>query len=72
MTHSRILAYHLSLILARHASSFIGMQETKYLLDRMEEILNSLLSSTESISSIVCLRILSDTSSLYKHPTFFR
>ena len=37
MTHSRILAYHLSLILARHASSFIGMQETKYLLDRMEE-----------------------------------
>lgn len=37
MTHSRILAYHLSLILARHASTFLGMQETKYLLDKMEE-----------------------------------
>ena len=37
MNHARILAYHLSLILSRHASSFLGMQETKYLLDRMEE-----------------------------------
>ena len=37
MSHARILAYHLSLVLARHASSFLGMQETKYLLDRMEE-----------------------------------
>ena len=37
MTHARILAYHLSLVLARHASSFLGLQETKYLLDRMEE-----------------------------------
>ncbi|MFI3272810.1 MAG: type III secretion system export apparatus subunit SctV [Pseudomonadota bacterium] len=37
MDHSRILAYHLSLVLARHAASFLGMQETKYLLDRMEE-----------------------------------
>ena len=37
MDHSRILAYHLSLLLSRHAESFIGMQETKYLLDRLEE-----------------------------------
>lgn len=37
MDHSKILAYHLSLLLTRHASSFVGMQETKYLLDRMEE-----------------------------------
>jgi type III secretion protein V len=37
MNHARILAYHLSLVLARHASSFLGLQETKYLLDRMEE-----------------------------------
>ncbi|WP_295640489.1 type III secretion system export apparatus subunit SctV [uncultured Mailhella sp.] len=37
MTHARILAYHLSLLLSRHASSFLGMQESKYLLDRMEE-----------------------------------
>lgn len=37
MSHARILAYHLSLVLSRHASSFLGMQETKYLLDKMEE-----------------------------------
>ena len=37
MNHARILAYHLSLLLARHASSFLGMQESKYLLDKMEE-----------------------------------
>ena len=37
MDHARILAYHLSLVLARHADAFLGMQETKYLLDKMEE-----------------------------------
>jgi type III secretion protein V len=37
MSHARILAYHLSLVLSRHASTFLGMQETKYLLDKMEE-----------------------------------
>lgn len=37
MDHSRILGYHLALLLARHASTFLGMQETKYLLDKMEE-----------------------------------
>lgn len=37
MDHDRILAYHLSLVLSRHADSFLGMQETRYLLDKMEE-----------------------------------
>ena len=37
MNHSKILAFHLSLLLTRHADTFIGMQETKYLLDKMEE-----------------------------------
>ena len=37
MTHSRIISYHISLLLSRHASDFIGLQETKYLMDRMEE-----------------------------------
>lgn len=37
LTHERVIALHLSLILARHASDFVGLQETKYLLDRMEE-----------------------------------
>ena len=35
--HEKVIALHLSLILARHADSFIGLQESKYLLDRMEE-----------------------------------
>jgi len=37
MDHPKILAYHLSLVLARHAGSFLGLQETKFLLDKMEE-----------------------------------
>lgn len=37
MTHPQILAWHLSMLLARHAQSFIGLQETKFLLDKMEE-----------------------------------
>jgi type III secretion protein V len=37
MTHPRLLAWHLSLVLSRHASAFIGLQETKFLLDKMEE-----------------------------------
>lgn len=37
MDHSKILAYHLSLLLTRHAATFVGLQETKYLLDKMEE-----------------------------------
>jgi type III secretion protein V len=37
MTHPRLLAWHLSLVLSRYASSFIGLQETKFLLDKMEE-----------------------------------
>lgn len=37
MTHSRILTYHASILLARNASEFLGLQETKYLMDKMEE-----------------------------------
>ena len=37
MSHARILTYHASILLARNASEFIGLQETKYLMDRMEE-----------------------------------
>jgi type III secretion protein V len=37
MTHSRLLAWHLSMVLSRHASNFIGLQETRFLLDKMEE-----------------------------------
>ncbi|MDY0220896.1 MAG: type III secretion system export apparatus subunit SctV [Desulfobacterium sp.] len=37
MTHARILTFHASILLARNASEFLGLQETKYLMDRMEE-----------------------------------
>ncbi|MDR0354572.1 MAG: FHIPEP family type III secretion protein, partial [Deltaproteobacteria bacterium] len=37
LDHPRIISYHLSLVLVRHASIFMGLQEAKYLLDKMEE-----------------------------------
>jgi type III secretion protein V len=37
LDHARIISYHLSLVLARHASLFMGLQEAKHLLDKMEE-----------------------------------
>ncbi len=33
---SGIITYHLSFLLKKHASEFVGLQETKFLLDRME------------------------------------
>ncbi|EFY07556.1 type III secretion system export apparatus subunit SctV [Succinatimonas hippei] len=36
-THSKVISLNLSLVLARHASDFIGLQEAKYLLDKMED-----------------------------------
>jgi len=32
-----VLTYHLSVILKRYASDFVGLQETKYLLEQMEK-----------------------------------
>jgi type III secretion protein V len=37
MEAPQILTYHLSFILKKYADDFIGLQETKYLLDKMEE-----------------------------------
>lgn len=37
MTHARILTYHASILLSKNAAEFLGLQETKYLMDRMEE-----------------------------------
>jgi type III secretion protein V len=37
LDHARIISYHLSLALGRYASLFVGLQETKRLLDKMEE-----------------------------------
>ncbi|MBQ9275277.1 MAG: type III secretion system export apparatus subunit SctV [Succinivibrio sp.] len=37
LNYEEIITLHLSMLLSRHAGDFIGLQETKYLLDRMEE-----------------------------------
>ena len=37
LSHARVISLHLSLVLVRHCSDFIGLQEAKYLLDKMEE-----------------------------------
>lgn len=34
---TKVLTYHISLILKRYAGDFIGLQETKYLFDQMEK-----------------------------------
>ncbi len=37
LTHAKVISLHLSLVLVRHCADFIGLQEAKYLLDKMEE-----------------------------------
>ncbi|MBW2067600.1 MAG: type III secretion system export apparatus subunit SctV [Deltaproteobacteria bacterium] len=36
LEHSSIITFHLSFLLRKHADEFIGLQETRFLLDRME------------------------------------
>lgn len=36
LSHEKLISYALSLVLSRHVASFIGLQETKFLLDKME------------------------------------
>lgn len=35
--HEKVISYALSLVLVRHVGAFVGLQETKFLLDRMEK-----------------------------------
>ncbi|MBQ8707424.1 MAG: type III secretion system export apparatus subunit SctV [Succinivibrionaceae bacterium] len=37
LSHAKVISLHLSLVLVRHCADFIGLQEAKYLLDKMEE-----------------------------------
>src|SRR5262249_39359398 len=37
MTPSSMLTYHLAHVLKRHASEFVGIQETMYLMNQMQE-----------------------------------
>lgn len=36
-SHEKVISLHLSMLLSLHASDFIGLQETKFLLDKMEQ-----------------------------------
>ncbi|CAM2065500.1 type III secretion system export apparatus subunit SctV [Sulfidibacter corallicola] len=45
----QVLTYHLSFILKKHADDFIGLQETKYLLDHMEERFGVLVKEVQRI-----------------------
>ena len=52
LTAPRILTYHLSFILKAHADDFLGIQETKFLLDRMEEDYSELVRETMRVLPI--------------------
>jgi type III secretion protein V len=49
MNHAQILSYHLSFVLKRHASDFIGIQETRYLLGQMEGKYGELVKEVQRI-----------------------
>lgn len=57
LTHEKVISLHLSLILARHAADFIGLQETKYLLDKMEQRAPDLV---HEVTRIIPLQKLGD------------
>ncbi len=52
MSAPQIITYHLSFILKRHAEEFIGLQETKYLLEKMEERFPELVREIQRILPI--------------------
>jgi len=52
MRPPQILTYHLSFILKKHADEFIGLQETKYLLEKMEERFPELVREVQRILPI--------------------
>jgi type III secretion protein V len=45
----QILTYHLSFILKKHADDFVGIQEVKFLLDRMEETHGELVREVQRV-----------------------
>ncbi|WP_305831235.1 FHIPEP family type III secretion protein [Photobacterium leiognathi] len=52
LTPDRILTYHLSLVLKEYAQDFIGIQETRYLLEQMEGSYSELV---KEIATYFCL-----------------
>lgn len=49
LTPDRILTYHLSLVLKEYAQDFIGIQETRYLLEQMEGSYSELVKEVQRI-----------------------
>lgn len=49
MDLSQVLTYHLSILLKRHAGEFIGLQETRILLDKIEEQFPELVKEVQRV-----------------------
>ncbi|MCP4746099.1 MAG: EscV/YscV/HrcV family type III secretion system export apparatus protein [Desulfobacteraceae bacterium] len=52
MDMTKILTYHLSHVLKHHSSDFIGLQETRYLLSRMEEKFPEIVKELQRVLSV--------------------
>ncbi len=49
---TKVLTYHLTVILKRYAGDFVGLQETKYLLDQMEKEFPELVREAQRVLPI--------------------
>ncbi len=52
LTLPQVLSFHLSQILKRHAHTFIGIQETRFLLSQMEQTYGELVKEVQRIMSL--------------------
>lgn len=52
MAPSKLLSYHISIILRKHASEFIGLQETIHLLKKMENKFPDLVQELQKVLSV--------------------
>ncbi|WP_020408634.1 type III secretion system export apparatus subunit SctV [Hahella ganghwensis] len=52
LTPPRVLSYHLSMILKKYAQDFIGIQETRFLLEKMEDRYGELVKEVQRLLPI--------------------
>ncbi|OUS27690.1 EscV/YscV/HrcV family type III secretion system export apparatus protein [Gammaproteobacteria bacterium 45_16_T64] len=52
LTPPRVLSYHLSIILQKYANDFIGIQETRYLLEKMEGPYSELVKEVQRLLQV--------------------
>jgi type III secretion protein V len=55
MTPSNMLTYHLAHVLKRHASEFIGIQETMYLMSQMQQNFSELVREANRVLPIITI-----------------